>query len=152
LPVLYWVTFIIICFLQPLQKAFLVLGMFTCAAATEATSRGEQQQRRTRPVGLLSNSSRGGGRLLGELQACWDRHQAPDPGPSSCCGRFGCPLLLRCRLLLPTHHRGDCAPERATQGLVKRAFWIRAQNAYWGQKERVNPKPTAFLERNAAPR
>jgi hypothetical protein len=30
LPVLYWVTFIIICFLHPLQKAFLVFGTFTC--------------------------------------------------------------------------------------------------------------------------
>ena len=30
LPVLYWVTFIIWCFLHPLQKAFLDLGMLTC--------------------------------------------------------------------------------------------------------------------------
>ena len=28
-PVLYWVTFIVMCFLQPLQKAFLVFGTFT---------------------------------------------------------------------------------------------------------------------------
>jgi hypothetical protein len=29
LPVLYCVTFMVMCFLQPLQKAFLVLGTFT---------------------------------------------------------------------------------------------------------------------------
>jgi hypothetical protein len=31
LPVLYCVTFMVMCFLHPLQNAFLVLGMFTCA-------------------------------------------------------------------------------------------------------------------------
>ena len=30
LPVLYCVTFMVMCFLQPLQNAFLVLGTFTC--------------------------------------------------------------------------------------------------------------------------
>jgi hypothetical protein len=30
LPVLYWVTFMVMCFLHALQKAFLVFGTFTC--------------------------------------------------------------------------------------------------------------------------
>jgi hypothetical protein len=44
-PVLYWVTFMVMCFLQPLQKAFFVLGTFTWAAAEQ------EQTRRTRTAG-----------------------------------------------------------------------------------------------------
>lgn len=43
MPVLYWVTFIIMCFLQPLQKARFVFGTFTCTHRPAACGAAGQQ-------------------------------------------------------------------------------------------------------------
>jgi hypothetical protein len=44
---LYCVTFIIMCFLQPLQKAFLVFGTFTCAGTARQIARKRQPAARS---------------------------------------------------------------------------------------------------------
>jgi len=49
-PVLYWVTFMVMCFLQPLQKAFFVFGTFTCSAGRAAAAQHSHADRRPSPT------------------------------------------------------------------------------------------------------
>ncbi len=52
MPVLYCVTFMLVCFLHPLQKARLVLGTFTCSCTEQGGARVSKPQR--------AQASRGG--------------------------------------------------------------------------------------------
>jgi hypothetical protein len=120
LPVLYWVTFMVMCFLHALQKAFLVLGTFTWSGSSgEPSIRGRLHRdahrnapAAPRPASLSLPCPRQRRALLGgrapAQAAVLPAALYPTAAPGPCGSGRAAPGRLPCRVEAITCHQWHC--------------------------------------------